>query len=79
MKYYDGTEIQVGDKITVERDQGIKTPGTVLKILQPQTEEAKQWSLIAGGILMEGGGLGTFVSSSLEKDCEIVFVRRAQV
>jgi hypothetical protein len=78
MKYYDGTEIQVGDAITVERDQGIKTPAVVLKIVQPHTAEAKQWSLPTGGVLMEGGGLGSFVSSSLEKDSEIVFVSRAQ-
>jgi hypothetical protein len=78
IKYYDGTEIQVGDAITVERDQGIKTPAVVLKIVQPHTAEAEQWNLPEGGILMEGGGLGSFVSNSLEKDSEVVFVHRAQ-
>jgi hypothetical protein len=77
MKYYDGTEIQVGDAITVQRDKGVTVPAVVLKIVLPHTEEAEQWSLPAGGILMEGGGLGIFVSSSLEEDSEIAFAHRA--
>jgi hypothetical protein len=78
MKYHDGTEVQVGDVITVERDSGIKALAAVVEIVQPNTKEAEQWSLLEGGILMEGGGLGSFVSSSLEEDSEIVFVRRAK-
>ncbi len=78
LKYYDGTKIQVGDAITVEGNQGIKIPAVVLKIVEPRTEDAEQWNLPTGGVLMEGGGLGTFVSSYLEKDNEIVFVHRAE-
>lgn len=78
LKYYDGNEIQVGDAITVEGNQGIKIPAVVLKIIQPHTEDTKQWNLPNGGVLMEGGGLGTFVSSYLEKDNEIALVRRTE-
>ena len=78
LKYYDGTKIQVGDAITVEGNQGIKIPAVVLKIIEPYTEDAKQWNLTTGGVLMEGSGLGTFVSSHLEQDNEIVFVHRAE-
>lgn len=78
LKYYDGNEIQVGDAITVEGSQGIKIPAVVLKIVEPYTEDAEQWNLPNGGVLMKGGGLGTFVSSYLEKDNEIALVRRTE-
>ena len=78
MKYHDGTEVQVGDAITVERDNSTKALATVVKIIQPNTEEAEQWNLFEGGILMEGGELGAFASSSIEEDSEIVFVHRVK-
>jgi NAD-dependent DNA ligase len=78
LKYYDGHKIQVGDTITVEGNQGIKIPAVVLKIIEPHTEDAEQWNLPTGGVLMEGGGLGTFVSSYLEKDKEIALVCRKE-
>jgi hypothetical protein len=78
MKYYDGTEVQVGDIVTVQRDKGQNVAASVLKIILPQTEEAEQWSLPEGGVLMEGGGLGAFSSTSLEEDTEIEFVHRAR-
>ncbi len=78
MKYHDGTEAQVGDTVTVEGDKGQKVPATVVKIILPNTEEADEWNLPAGGVLMEGGGLGAFMPHCLENDSEIEFVHRAQ-
>lgn len=52
LKYYDGHKIQVGDAITVEGNQGIKIPAVVLKIIEPHTEDAEQWNLPTGGVLM---------------------------
>ena len=78
LKYFDGAEIQVGDAITVEGENGRQAPAVVLKIIQPHTEDAEQWNLPEGGVLMAGGGLGFFVSNYLSEDNEITLVHRIQ-
>jgi hypothetical protein len=75
MKYLDGTEAQVGDILTV-RENGVDVRGVVLRIVRSNTEDAEDWSLPDGGVLIEGGGLGLFTTADLEEDEDIVFVRR---
>jgi hypothetical protein len=74
MKYFDRTEIRVGDLVTVESSTG-NIPAMVIKILQPHTKNALDWNSPDGGVLIEGGGLGLFVANHLEQDPEIKFVR----
>jgi hypothetical protein len=47
-----------------------------LNIVRSQTKEAEDWSLPDGGVVIEGGGLGLFVTAYLEEDNDIIFVRR---
>jgi hypothetical protein len=75
MKYFDRTEIQAGDMVTVESSTG-NIPAVVIKVLRPHTKDALDWNSPDGGVLIEGGGLGLFVANQLEKDPEIKFVRR---
>jgi hypothetical protein len=76
MKYFDRTEFRAGDVVTVERPTG-NIPAVAIEVLQPHTKDALDWNAPGGGVLIEGGGLGLFVTSHPEKDPEIQFVRRA--
>lgn len=75
MMYFDRTEVRAGDVITVERLTG-NILAVVIKVLQPHTKDALDWNTPGGGLLIEGGGLGLFVTSHPEKDPEIKFVQR---
>jgi hypothetical protein len=75
MNYANGLGVQIGDEISV-RTSGANIPGVVLKIIHPYTEDAEHWSLPDGGLLIEGGGLGIFVTNSFSEDSDIVFVSR---
>jgi hypothetical protein len=77
MNYANGLEVQIGDEIYV-RTSGANVSGVVLKIIQPHTEDAEQWSSPDGGILVEGGGLGMFVTHSFSEDSDIMFFRRGE-
>jgi hypothetical protein len=76
MKYRDGTEVHEGDRITVRHARSIDA-GVVRKLLVGGTPEATDWSLPAGGVVIEGGGLGLFVTDDLEGAEDIDFVSRA--
>lgn len=76
MKYKSGIEVHEGDIILV-RHGGADITGVVLKIIKPNTEDAHNWSVPEGGILIEGGGFGLSVTKSFQDDEDIVFVRRA--
>jgi hypothetical protein len=78
MKYYDGTEVQVGDEITVEGKGGVDLSAVVKKIVQPNTKDAEEWSLPDGGIVIEGTESGLFTTNYLDKNNEIAFVRRSK-
>lgn len=77
MKYYSGIEARDGDIIAVS-SQGKRIEGRLLLIVQPNTADSETWSLPNGGVLIEGGGLGLFVVSSLEDDEDVEFVRRVE-
>jgi hypothetical protein len=77
MKYSSGIEVQEGDFVLVQRSKS-SAEGVILKIVQPNTEESKHWSLPDGGVLIEGGGFGLSSTRSLEEDEDVIFVRRAQ-
>jgi hypothetical protein len=76
MKYLDGTEAQIGDILNVRGGDGVDVPGVILKIVRSHTQDAEDWSLPDGGVLIEGGGFGLFVTAHLEDDEDIIFVRR---
>jgi hypothetical protein len=76
MKYFDRTEVRAGDVVTVERPTG-NISAVAIEVLWPHTKDALDWNSSEGGVLIEGGGLGLFVTSHPEKDPEIEFMRRA--
>jgi hypothetical protein len=53
--------------------------GTVLRIVLPATQDATDWSLPSGGVLIEGGGMGLCVTAHLEEDEDVTFVKRGTV
>lgn len=75
MKYMSGIEVMEGDIVALEYDQAVE--GVVLQVLLPNTPEADAWSKPEGGVLVEGCGIGLWVTASLEDAEDIVFVRRA--
>jgi hypothetical protein len=75
MKYRDGTKVCDGDVVLVHNGR-TDARGVVLKIVLPGTEDAADWSLPTGGVLIQGGGLGLFVTAHLEQDEDIDFLSR---
>jgi hypothetical protein len=78
MRYRDGMEVRAGDVVHVRHGK-TDEHGIVVEVILPGTEGAANWSLPAGGVLIEGGGLGLFTVRSLEEDEDIDFVSRAVV
>ena len=76
MRYRDGTEVREGDVVAVHHGKSFEH-GVVKKVILSATQEASEWSLPDGGVLIEGGGLGLFTTASLEQDEDIGFVSRA--
>ena len=76
MRYRDGTEVLEGDVVVVNNGKS-RDRGVVKKVILPATDDASDWSLPEGGVLIEGGGLGLFTTASLEQDEDIDFVSRA--
>jgi hypothetical protein len=75
MRYRDGTDVREGDVVLVHHGK-TDDRGVVLRIVLPGTEDATDWSLPTGGVLIEGGGLGLFSTAHLEEDEDIAFVSR---
>jgi hypothetical protein len=75
-KYSNGIELQIGDVVAMQRSDR-QEEGTVVKIIQPNTPDAEAWSAPDGGILIESEGLGLSLTTSLEQDPDIIFVRRS--
>jgi hypothetical protein len=75
MTYRDGTEVRVGDVVAVNQGGSVER-GVVERVILPATQDAIDWSLPTGGVLIRGGGLGVFTTASLEQDEDIDFVSR---
>lgn len=75
MTYKNGTEVREGDLVLVRR-QGYSARGIVRRVIVPGTVDAAHWSAPEGGVLIEGGDLGLFVTKSLEQDEDVVLVSR---
>ena len=75
-KYRSGLDVVEGDVVAVLHD-GEFVEGVVLKVILPNTPDAEAWASPNGGVLIEGGGLGLFVTATPEDDEDLVFVRRA--
>jgi len=76
MRYRDGNEVCEGDVVAVHHGNDIEH-GVVKKVILAATQDASDWSLPSGGVLIEGGGLGVFTAASIEQDEDISFVSRA--
>lgn len=76
MRYRDGNEVCEGDVVAVHHGNSFEN-GVVKKVILAATQEASDWSLPSGGVLIAGGGLGLFTTASLEQDEDIDFVSRA--
>ena len=74
MKYMSGIEVMEGDVVAVNYCGPAE--GVVLKVILPNTPDAEEWTSPDGGVLIEGGGLGLFVTAPEDEE-DIVFVRRA--
>ena len=77
IKYMSGIEVMEGDVVGVHHGRGVVDEGVVLKVILPNTPDAEEWQSPRGGVLIEGGGLGSFVTATPEDDEDLVFVRRA--
>jgi hypothetical protein len=75
MRYRDGTEVCEGDVVLVHHGQ-TDDRGVVIKVVLAGTEDATDWSLPTGGVLIESGGLGLFTTAHLDQDEDIDFVSR---
>ena len=75
-KYMNGIEVMEGDVVAVNFG-GQPGEGVVLHVLLPNSPEAEAWGVPEGGVMIEGGGLGLFLTAHLEDDEDIDFVRRA--
>lgn len=75
MTYASGEEVCEGDLVRI-RHAGYDAAGVVVKVILPDTEDAKTWNAPAGGILISGGGLGMSLSTDLSNDEDVIFVSR---
>ncbi len=76
MKYMSGIEVMEGDVVAVHHGRGVVDEGVVLHVLLPNSPEAEAWGVPEGGVMIEGGGLGLFLTATEDAE-DIVFVRRA--
>ena len=74
-KYMSGIEVMEGDVVAVHHDRE-PAEGVVLHVLLPNSPEAEAWGVPEGGVMIEGGGLGLFLTATEDAE-DIVFVRRA--
>jgi len=77
-KYMSGLEVKEGDVVAVHHGHGLVDEGVVLHVLLPNSPEAEAWGVPEGGVMIEGGGLGLFITRHLEDDEDIDFVRRGK-
>ena len=75
MRYQDGKEVQEGDVVLVQ-GPGARTRGVIRKVVVAGTQDAEEWSLPEGGVVIEGDELGLFVTRDLEEAEDISFVQR---
>jgi hypothetical protein len=71
MKYLNGIEVQAGDKISVQHQDSTQ-PAVIIKVISPGTQDATDWDLPEGGVIIEGGGYGLFTMPQLDEDIEFV-------
>jgi hypothetical protein len=74
MKYSTGKEIKVGDSVKIHHGNGIFIESEVVKIILPNTDEAKDWSAPNGGVLIQDNKIGLTLWNIIDED--LVFVKR---
>ena len=74
-KYMSGIEVMEGDVVALHHN-GESIEGVVLHVLLPNSPEAEAWGVPEGGVMIEGCGLGLFLTHYLEDDEDLHFVRR---
>jgi hypothetical protein len=74
MKYSTGKEIKVGDFIKIYHGNGIFIESEVVKIILPNTDDAKDWSAPNGGVLIQNSKIGLTLWNIMDED--LVFVKR---
>ena len=74
MKYGTGKEIKMGDCVKIHYGDGVFTESEVVKIILPNTVEAKDWSAPNGGILIQDNKIGLTLWNVIDED--LVFVKR---
>jgi hypothetical protein len=75
MTYFSGEEVREGDEVMM-RSGDEQRAGVVVKLILAGSAEAEDWSAPEGGVLIEGGGLGLSLTANLERDADVVLVRR---
>ncbi len=73
MKYFDGTEIQLGDKVTVDRENGVVV--AVIDTNQFSDAYPEGWSYLEKGALIEAEGFGLIHYEQPDED--LILVQRA--
>ena len=74
MKYSTGKEIKVGDFIKIHHENGIFIESEVVKIILPNTIDAKDWSAPNGGVLIQDSKIGLTFWNIIDE--ELVFIKR---
>jgi len=76
ISYQDGTQIQVGDSVLIERG---RTPGIIIQVIE-SFSDLTQWNLEEPGVMIKSQpfGLAFFPVSSFDDD-PIVFIDRNKV
>ncbi len=74
MKYGVGKEIKVGDSVKIHRGNGIFVECEVVKIILPNTNDARDWSAPNGGVLIQDSKIGLTLWNIIDED--LVFVKR---
>jgi hypothetical protein len=74
MKYGTGKEIKVGDSVKIHHGDGIFAESVVVKLILPNTVDAKDWSAPNGGVLIQDSKIGLTLWNITDED--LVFIKR---
>jgi hypothetical protein len=80
MNYHNSTKkVKLGDIIEVNLMSPAPKLAQITNLISPNTQDAVEWSLPNGGVIIEGKGIGMIMCESLENDEDVKFVKRSKI
>ncbi len=80
MNYHNTTKkVKLGDTVEVNFMGNIPKLAKITNLVSPNTQNAIDWSLPKGGVIIEGDELGMIMCESLENDEDVKFVERGKI